>query len=270
MKNKLALIIAILLGVVAVWGVMEYQKDVQEEFTERMKLARVATAQHSIKAGTLLEMKMMESRGKEVSEDSLTSDYVLNRDKYVFVGQTINRDVERGDPLLLSYFRRPTVRLENTLTPGERAVALSVDTISGVGGSIVPGSHVDILGTFALTESGARATGGADAGRTKVLLANVTVLAVDGRTRTTRFATPQGGSRCSRYSSITVAVTPEEASILVHAQTLGKLTMLLRAAVDAGASPPPEGVTATNLLQRAAAAEQDRRKRQTRRPLDMP
>lgn len=261
MKNKLALVIAIVLGLIAVFGVRQFIKRKDEQYKDRFKPVRVATAKERIKAGTPIEMKMLEDKGRVVSEDSLTADHVLNREKFILSGKLINRDLERGEPLLKSYFRKPVVRLENKLEHGQRAVTLKVDAVTGVAGNVVPGSHVDILGTFPLTEAGARATGGGASGRTMLLLSNMTVLAVDSRTLEPQYAGTSGARR-STYSSVTLTVSPDEANILVHAQSIGNLTLALRTPADAAElTRPPEGVDASNLFRRAAAAERSRQER---------
>ena len=261
MKNKLALVIALVLGVVAVYGVWKFLEKTKGKYQEVYRPVRVAAAKHRLKAGTVMEMKLMLDAGKEVVENSLTGDHVHHNDRYRLLGLTVNRDVEQGEPLLASYFTRPVVRLDRTIGLGERAITLSVNPITGVSGNIVPGSHVDILGTFPLTEAGARATGGGASGRTMLLLSNMTVLAVDSRTLEPQYAGTSGARR-STYSSVTLAVSPDEANILVHAQSIGNLTLALRTPADAAElTRPPEGVDASNLFRRAAAAERSRQER---------
>ena len=210
---------------------------------------------------------MLDEDGKEVTEDSITQDHVLHVDRFILAGKTINRDIERGEPLFKSYFRTPVVRLEKTINLGERAITLKVDNITGVAGNVVPGSHVDIWGTFdlALAPAGGRATGpSSQEGVTAPLLSNVTVLAVDNRTRAGEYSLARGMR--DTYGSVTIAVTPEEAGMFIYAQSIGMLTLALRCPSDADTAAAPAEFSQKNLLERARAAERERMKRSEKKP----
>jgi pilus assembly protein CpaB len=195
------------------------------------------------------------------------------RDGRYCVGQTINRTLERGEPFMYSYFRRPVERLQARLESDERAVTLRVDAITGVAGNLVPGSHVDIIGTFPLTpQTGGKAPAAGTAGsHTMLLLADVTVLAVDNRLREAQYyVSSRGSSRGAAYSSVTVSVTPKEANILVYAQDYGVLTMALRPPAAKPTVPLPPEITEKNLLKEAAQAEKEREERLKQRPSPVP
>ena len=140
-------------------------------------------------------------------------------------------------------------------------MTVSVDSVSGVAGNIRPGSHVDIFGTFdvAETKGGRGQTRGAMK-RTVQVLANVRVLATDNRTTATQYAL--GARRQGAvYSTITVAVTPEEAMLLIYGQNHGKLALVLRNALDVLPGPKLKDVDESGLYQRIDQAKELRRKR---------
>jgi len=261
-KNKLAFVIAVVLGFIAIWGVYEYIQKQSAKYEKKYRPVRIAVANEHVKAGTVVEMKMIDPDGKEVTEDSITQDHVLNRDKFILAGKTINRDVERGEPLLKSYFRKPVVRLERTIQHGERAITLKVDNITGVAGNVVPGSHIDLWGTFDVAPGGAGGQAGKE-GVTVLLLSNVTVLAVDNRTQAGQYSLARGMR--DAYGSVTLAVTPEEAGMLVYAQSVGLITLALRSPSDSGTPTMPENFAMQNLISRAAEAEKARKKRLEKR-----
>jgi Flp pilus assembly protein CpaB len=129
-----------------------------------------------------------------------------------------------------------------------------------VAGNIRPGSYVDIYGTFDTTRTAG--TTGPKTGstvKTVLMLSNVPVLATDNRTTATQFslATRRQGAV---YSTVTVAVTPEEAMLLVYAQSNGKLTLTLRNAMDVLPGPQLPDVDGTNLFKRVEQAKDIRRK----------
>jgi len=260
-RNKLALVVAIVLGLVAVWGVYKLIQQKEAKHEKEYEPVAVATAGQRIKAGTRIEMKMLEERGRVVSADSLTADHILDREKFILLGQTINRDVERGEPLLRSYFQKPVERLQDRLSHGERAVTISVDAITGVAGHLVPGSHVDIVGTFPIAK-GDTTLGPAQAGgqaiRTRLLLTNVTVLAVGEQTR--EAVAPAFGRSVprARYNNVTLAVTPEEADMLIFAQAFGTLTLVLRAPADSHMVEGLPEVHAGNFFDLAAQSQRAR------------
>ena len=267
MKNKLALFIAVILGLVAVVGIRNYIGGKEETFKQQYVTLPVATAAVRIKAGTEIQANMLSGKPRSIPESAVTDDHIAHSQSSSLVGQTINRNVERGASLLASYFRKPMARLENKLDHGERAITLRVDSITGIAGNVVPGSRVDILGTFPVAAGSAPAvSSGSNEGQTMLLLPNVTVLAVDNRTREAQYVGALSGARSAQYNSVTVAVTPKEANILVYAQGYGMLSLTLRAPADIGVDPSPAAITSRNLLQEAAQAAAARADRLKERP----
>lgn len=274
MKNKLALVLAIALGLVAVYGFQRVLQKRQEAIQGQARLVRIVAAGQHIVAGTTITPQMLYvdddgSEGKIVPENAVTTDNFLVGDTRM-VGQTINRTVERGDPLMWSYFRQPVEKLEQRLGSSERALTLRVDAISGVAGNLVPGSRVDIIGTFPVSvqAGGARAPAaaapaastGTTATHTLLLLDNVKILAVDNRTRDEEYVI-SAGARVRTYSTITVAVSPLEANLLVYAQQAGALTMALRSPVADTKAAAAQEISDKNLLDLAAAARKEREDR---------
>jgi Flp pilus assembly protein CpaB len=122
---------------------------------------------------------------------------------------------------------------------------------------------VDILGTF--RESG----GGANVAAsvvTRVVARNVEVIAVDNRTELTLPARATGRAPQGErgYSSITILVTPLEASLLTFAQGAGKLTCTLRRTDDTQPEKPVSEISERGLKEfiSDAAAERERKAQQ--------
>jgi len=262
LRNRLALVVAVVLGLIAMYGVHQYIAKREQQFRKKFQTVRVAAAAQRIKAGQVIRPQMLLEGGLEVPEAAVTADHMLVSEQDRLIGQTINRTVERGEPLLASYFRRPVERLENKLQPGQRALTLRVDAITGVGGNLAPGCRVDILGTFPVASDRRAASTSAAATKTVLLFSDVAVLAVDNRTREDRYIAP--GERRRTYQSVTVAVTPEEANILVYAQDYGRLTLALRPPAETLEVSPPPDINCTNILERAARAEKERRERRSK------
>jgi pilus assembly protein CpaB len=109
------------------------------------------------------------------------------------------------------------------LKEGTRAVAIGVDPISGVAGLIWPGDHVDII----LTQDIEKA---ALAQRTlsETILTDVRIIAID-QEMVQGAATAAG----KLVRTVTVEVEPGQAEQIAVASHIGKLTLSIRAAMDA-------------------------------------
>jgi pilus assembly protein CpaB len=277
-KNTIALLIAVVLGIVAIFGVVQYVNKQKDTYERQYKPMRVACASKGIMAGTEITDDHLSKVGKEISEESvMAGNHVrhVNR-RSQLVGKRVTRNISAGEPILLSYTQQTVRTMDDLLLPGHRAVAISVDAITGVAGAVAPGNYVDILGTFSLSESGEPVSGGAVAGRTVLILNSVKVIAAGSRTREAQYV--MGGRRKSNYNTVTLALTPEEALLITHARKIGDLTLVLRSLADAsvidqsaaGASIDAKGLldTARRLnaarLHRIKAASSSRpRKRRT-------
>ncbi len=85
-----------------------------------------------------------------ISKSDLETVMVLPADHAGFksandiVGRVALHEIESGDVVLETHFEQygPAAR---QLLPGERAVAIKIDEVAGVGGYIKPGDHVDVL-----------------------------------------------------------------------------------------------------------------------------
>ncbi len=105
--------------------------------------------------------------------------------------------------------------LDFQLPPGVRAIAIRVNPETLVGGFILPGTRVDVVNT----------TRGGDA-NSSIILQDMLVLAVD--TKNSR--DPESQSMLG--STVTLAVTIEEATRLALAASLGDVRLLLRSHDD--------------------------------------
>ena len=234
MRNKIALVIAVVLGVIAIYGIYRFLERREAEISKKHRTVPVACARQRIPVGTRIAPDMLSAKGREIDEGSITEDHILFRYREQLIGWQVNKDVQRGQPLLRSYFTKPPEKLEAKLGHGERALALRVDAISGVAGNIVPGSHVDIICTFIeKTPAAQRAKSAASqTTRTLLLLSNVTILAVDNRISDAQYGVMPGTATRQGYGSVTVAVSPSEAGLLTYVQKVADITLALRLKTD--------------------------------------
>jgi len=258
MRTKFALLVAIVLGLIAVIGVKHLIEREQVEIRKGFKFVPVVAASKRIEAGTLIRESHLEK--KEIVESALHDKSILWSERTGLIGTKIQTTVNRGDQLLWTYFEtgRQEEEPSRVLLPGERALTLSVNTTSGVAGLIRPNSHVDILGTFVV--QGVPGQPGGGTVQTVTLLSDVTVLAIDNVTAAT--LARQGGMIKRSYTSVTVAVTPIEAQVLTYAQRQGNLTLALRSPTEVGSAQQLPKVDLSNFLELSKQANMERQKKQ--------
>jgi pilus assembly protein CpaB len=109
------------------------------------------------------------------------------------------------------------------LTPGMRAVAITVSTDTGAGGFILPNDRVDLLATVQISETPKRY-------RSAIILQNLRVLAMDQTFKQDK------DQKVVIAKTATLEVTPEQAQLVSLAAADGSLSLLLRSLADSSAS----------------------------------
>ena len=144
------------------------------------------------------------------------------------VGMVTAAPIAEGEQLLVNKLRRPDVvpasaTLSGVMPKGKRAVTIGVDAITGVGGFVRPGDAVDVLWTVKLP-------GAAQEVITLTLFQDIPGSAVGnvfvGRVTRQAESTPQ--------YTVTLALTPQEASFLLFAREQGKVQLSLRPRQEEG------------------------------------
>ncbi len=158
----------------------------------------------------------------------------------------------KGEQILTNKLRRadeePRAATLSSATPqGRRAVTIIVDSITGVGGFIQPRDKVDILWTVTLPSGGQGGAGGQIV--TLTLFQEVPVLAIGEETAGTSSAPrarrgeaqssqPQGGQ-----FMVTLALPPQDTSLLLFARESGRIQLSLRPRNETGAiAIPPANI----------------------------
>lgn len=145
------------------------------------------------------------------------------------IGEVLRDDLARGEPLTQRLLSRG---LSRNLKPGERAVAIALDDLSGATNRIVPGDLVDVF--FTLTQDNREITDT----QSRLLLPRVRVLAfgaqsVDGpASADERVASGRSSGNASGARSAMLAVPLQEVNALLLASRSGKLQLVLRSPQD--------------------------------------
>ena len=140
------------------------------------------------------------------------------------IGSMMRVTTTAGGPILSNSVIHPGDHgfLAAVLAPGMRAVTVAVDAVTGADGLIWPGDNVDVLLTQ--TISGAPSDKSIAA---EVVLSNVRVIATGSELIKDASNGPNGGPPAQ---TVTLEVTPDEASRCLVATNLGKLSLIVHSA----------------------------------------
>lgn len=148
------------------------------------------------------------------------------------------RPITPGEPILpakVSDFGE-TVTIVQKLGPNARAVAISVDAVTGVGGFVAPGDRVDIV----LTQ------GRDDTLQAVTILQDIPVVGVDR-------AADADEERKDIARTVTVEVSPADGQKLALAQRAGQLSLTLRT-LESASDAPLAPITLSDILGQEQAA----------------
>jgi Flp pilus assembly protein CpaB len=227
MKNKLPLVIAIIVGLAAIVAIRSYVKRIEELNDAKLRGPTVVAARMDIPAGVELKMEMVYPLS--MPEKFIPSQAIRGSDQLKQVlGRKTLYAVKAEKPILWSDLAREALGGLSTIIPAGKG-AFTVSISRGIkSGLIQPGDHLDILGSFGIPKPTQPLPTGTATWRqgsdmvNLVLLQNVAVLAV-GET--------MGGSARSDNTSagdLTLALTLLEAQTLMFAAQHGELGAVLR------------------------------------------
>lgn len=188
---------------------------------------KVVVAAHIISGGTLL--KDDDIADSEVLESKLPHDALIDTPdvRSNLHGALVLRYLDKRTMLRAEDVLRPRDRgfLAAVLSPGMRAIAVGVDAVSGAGGLIWPGDHIDLILTQRLAQGNTARSVAAE-----TVLKNARVIAVD--QKLVQGANESGASVGHLARTLTLEVTPDGAERVAVAETLGALSVVVRPASD--------------------------------------
>jgi pilus assembly protein CpaB len=189
----------------------------------------IVTAARAVQAGTLL--KPEDLAGRETLLEDMPAGALRDTPeaRIDVIGAMVRRNLAPGDALRLDGLLRPGENgfLAAVLAPGMRAVTVGVDAVTGTAGLIWPGDRVDVILTQAFDENDvapARRVAG------ETVLGAARVIAVDRHLVQGMQPAAVGDSLRETNRTVTIEVTPEQATRVAVATRLGRLSLALRAA----------------------------------------
>jgi pilus assembly protein CpaB len=265
MKGKPAIIISVLFGVLAWVFVWLYLTTRERELLQIADQRDVVVAATDILPGTAIEENMI-AETQVPLKFLQPGAFASIRDA---VGQVPAVPIQEGAQITGTSMTGVGRSLSTKIPRGRRAVSLAVSDVTGVSSLVRPNNYVDVLATLKL----GTAPGSADQ-RTFVttVFQNILVLAVgqDVGEVTRREASDDGlsslsGPQQESFTTVTLALTPQQTQDLILAQDIGDVSLALRSfregeePVELGRSVPSSvfGVDDGALVPRRAPSWQE-------------
>ena len=263
MNKNFALIIAMLLGVVAVALMFSYIKKSIDAKTAGWDMASVLVAAEDLPAGATLSAQNTAARSYPIK---YVSDRTIEPSQAPLVlGSELLTPAEKGKPILWTDVK-PMTEVRNGLSadlqPGTRAVTIPVTQLSSFDGMLRPGMRVDVLWTgeasfftpppppappaeeaapakapdaasvqaqMASMQRKGEAQAAADKARkTLLLLQDVPVVAIGDQRNAARLQS----EKPEPFATATLMVDELSARVLVHASGAGAVSLVLRRVGD--------------------------------------
>ncbi len=243
-KNMALMLGAVVLAAISVVLVKQYLDNEKKRYQMEVSAAlskgmvQVVVPVRDVMAGTVVNGSNMSQR--LYPQDLVYEDAITTEKWREYAGRLLVKPVRAGKPLLTSDFIASAGSgFSGSLPADTRAVTISVDSINSINGMIQPGDRVDVLLSQRDTETGIGTQVLPLLRRTQVLATGR--LQASGEDGGPRTQSSVGGAGLLRgpaaiteatrgYNTITVAVTPTEASALVLAQQVGQLRVVLASA----------------------------------------
>jgi pilus assembly protein CpaB len=228
MKNTFPLIIAIVIGVVALFAVHQYVQKKEDAAAAQLRGEPVVSASVDIQAGTEISPRMILLL--PVPPRFIPAQAIEGADQIkLVIGSKTSVNIKGGQMILWSDLATENRGgLSSIIPEGEGAFTVSISL--GVKSDLIqPSDHIDIIGTFTIPRSTQPVSGTVASWRQAsdlvnvVLLQDVTVLAVGGNFNGSGNGPGQGGG-----GDLTLALTLPEAQELMFANQNGQLGAVLR------------------------------------------
>ncbi len=230
MKNQVAIVIAVILGILAVIAVRAHLQKVEEAKDRETTMVNVVMAKRDIEKNEQLTLKNIEKETASIQVLEGTTVIPWSEKEFYINMYRMQQKVPKGRFITKEMLLRAGKdRLAKNLEEGERAITVAVDQVSGMGGYLSPGDHVDVFATFTVPATGVSGQSRAEV-KTYLLLTNVKILATGAKSSQRRQS--KYGMKDTPYTTITFKTTQQAAHILTYSQAVGRLNLVLRAPGD--------------------------------------
>ncbi|MEZ4704640.1 MAG: Flp pilus assembly protein CpaB [Bdellovibrionota bacterium] len=237
MKNRRALMFAVVLGATSVFALMLYVSKMEKRYQGAFEPIPVLVASKDIRQHEIIDETMFEVRQipKPYVQPLATTLEELGQ----VVGYVAATTIKKGEQLVKTKLSLLGESGISPIIPKDlRACTVAVNAITGVGGHIRNGDTVDVIGVFRTMDQDRKGIKDLEA---VTLFQNVPVLATGANYRLDRFTPTEGSGQQSffasqgqqnSFSNVTLQVTPRMCMDLAIAQETGTITLALRSYHD--------------------------------------
>jgi pilus assembly protein CpaB len=217
-RNWLTLVGALAMGSIAVFlshkWLHDYKAKIDAQEQTKYEMVQVVVAKRDLERGAPIVVDNFSLR--QIPYPYVHASAVRPDQFDQYVGQRLAVGLKHGEPLLEAHLESTSTVFSSTLPVGQVALTTEVDEVNSISGMLRPSDHIDLILT-------AHPSQGSGADTTFPLLSNVEVLATGQVTRKR-----DGTNEPHMYTTITMALTPEDADRVVIAKNSGKLAAVLR------------------------------------------
>ncbi len=217
MKNYIPLILAVVLGLAAVFAVGQILK--KRNLAEDIKVTVIA-AHRDIAVDTVITSDMIME--KKVPGAVCPVQAISWHDRAIVIGQKALRSVKEADYLLFSDVGASRT-MADIVGVGEWAVSLHVSA-KGIAEIVQSGNEVAIIGTFQLEKE----VKSADMAQASEVVQQEATLVLFPKVRVLEVLDSSDKNSSGGAKTLILALPPSEAQVLVAAQRQGELTLALR------------------------------------------
>jgi Flp pilus assembly protein CpaB len=218
-RGATAAVVTILFAAAAAAGVFLFMKNVRQDATTPQATVDVLVSSHDIPAGTQLDALVEQG---DFLTRTVPADLVIQgviTDVYQLRGQRTAYPILAGEQISAARLAGVLQAAGGTLgiPSGYQAASVTLEAQRSVAGALQQGDHVEVFGTFT----------NKDAETTRVVIPDALVLAV-----------PDDASG-NPGANVTLAVTPDDASLLIYSQEQGSVWLTLLPPHENGVQVPP-------------------------------
>ena len=232
MKRKIVLIASLVAGLIAAVLTRFYiaakdaeVRELKDSINSRYGTMEVLCYNKEVPSGTTLQKSDLGT--KTVPAIGMRGQALTAENATDIIGKKILLGHRRGDVVFWADIEggNPAASgLSADIKRQMRAISINCAGAASVSGMVKPNDHVDVIGTFDLTDPAKASGAKAKAIVTSTILQNVLVLAVGRQTAKMRAQETAVG-----YSTVTLEVTPREAEMLAFTEQMkGRLVLTLR------------------------------------------
>jgi len=190
---------------------------------------KILVATHGLPAGQFLQPNDLE--WQSWPSDALNASYIVSGSRSLddLVGSVVRASIAGGEPVTDARLIKKGDRgfLSAIMAPGTRAVTVTLQQTSGLGGLVLPGDHVDVVLTAAVPSG---VPNEPEHKASETVLEDIRVIAIDQKMSDMSNETVMA-------RSATLEVTPKQAEILALVQDMGKLNLTLRSIASGDEKP---------------------------------